>query len=304
VNRGHSAMVPVVSSQLECQKDLIYNQRKISGHPVATLRMQNETGLTLERGPVTVLDGGDYVGEAVLPFTAAQGQIIVAYAVELGINIQEESDSRREIYRLSINGGYLLVEEWHIRQRTYIASNKTANTHHILIEHPRQTQFETYDTPEPVEVTDDFLRYAVTIPPWGESIYKVQERRLISRREELKKQSYKGLQRYAKSGLLDQKTFNLMSDLLKLYDTVDEYKDQLKKLQAQKEAVYKAQQQIQGNMTALTQQGKEQLLRAQYVDKLEESEKQLSAIQQQEQNLQQNIKQTEDKIEQQLLKMQ
>jgi hypothetical protein len=69
VGRGQSAMVPIVSSSLKCKKDLIYNGAKMPTHPVATLRFNNETGLTLERGPVTVLENGEYVGEAVLPFT-------------------------------------------------------------------------------------------------------------------------------------------------------------------------------------------------------------------------------------------
>ena len=56
-------------------------------------------------------------------------------------------------------------------------------------------------------------------------------------------------------------------------------------------------------MAALTQQGKERVLRAQYVDKLEETEKQLSVLQQQEQKLQQSIKQTEKSIEGQLNSM-
>ena len=303
VRRGHSAMVPVVSAQLQCQKDLIYNNRKLPSHPVATLRMQNKSELTLERGPVTVLDSGKYVGEAVLPFTAVQGEIVVPYAVELGIKVNEISDSRREVYRLSIKNGYLLKEEWDIRLRTYTGSNKTAESHEILIEHPRRNQYKTFDTPDPVEKTDDFMRYNLVIPPWDESELKIQERRLVSRREEFKKQSFRSLQGYLSSGLIDQRTFNAISDLLRFYDTLDNYKDQLKKLKSERDAVYKSQQQIQGNMAALTQQGKERVLRAQYVDKLEETEKQLSALQQQERALQKNIQQTEDKIEKQLNSM-
>jgi len=69
VGRGQSAMVPIVSSALKVKKDLIYNGAKMPVHPVATLRFDNSSGLTLERGPVTVLENGEYVGEAVLPFT-------------------------------------------------------------------------------------------------------------------------------------------------------------------------------------------------------------------------------------------
>jgi hypothetical protein len=300
VRRGHSAMVPVVSAHLECQKDLIYNAQKMPSHPVATLRMQNKSGLTLERGPVTVLDSGEYVGEAVLPFTAVQGEIVVPYAVELGVKINEISDSRREVYRLSIKSGYLLIEEWDIRVRTYTASNKTGEPHEILIEHPRRTLYEPYDTQSPAEKTDDYLRYKLLIPSWEENKLKVQERRLVSRREDLQKQSFKGLQRYLSAGLMDQHTYVLLSDLLKLYDTLQNYEDQLKKLNTERNSIYKAQQQIQGNMAALTQEGKERILRSQYVDKLQDTERQLNTLQQQEQKLQKSIQQIKDDIERQL----
>ena len=125
----------------------------------------------------------------------------------------------------------------------------------------------------------------------------------MSRREEFKKQSFRGLKRYLTNGLLDRNTFERISDLLKLYDSLDDIEDQIDKLKSEKDAIYKSQQQIQSNMAALTQQGKERALRAQYVDKLEETEKQLSAIQMQELKLQQSIQQTKDAIAHQLRQM-
>ena len=56
VARGQSAMVPIVGQRLDARKELLYNGQKLPKHPVASLRLHNETGLTLERGPVTVLE--------------------------------------------------------------------------------------------------------------------------------------------------------------------------------------------------------------------------------------------------------
>lgn len=300
VKRGHSAMVPIVSAHLTCQKDLIYNSRKVENHPVATLRMKNESSLTLERGPVTVLESGNYVGEALLPFTASQGEIVVPYAVELGVKIREVSDARREIYRLSIRNGYLLFEEWDVQLRTCYATNKTGETRNVLIEHRQRNAYTPFETPAPVEKTDEFVRYKLEIPPWKEGELKIQEKRLMSRREEFKNQSFSGLRNYLSKGLIDKRTYDLISDLLKLYDVLAGHTAQLEKLQAERKAIYKTQEQIQGNMAALTQQGKEQTLRAQYVDRLEETEKQLRDLEKQEMKIKQAIIQTEKAIEQQL----
>ncbi|HOT91562.1 MAG TPA: hypothetical protein PLJ78_07160 [Anaerolineae bacterium] len=296
VGRGQSAMVPVVSADLDYQKDLLYNGRKMPLHPVATLRMKNMSGLTLERGPVTVLDDGEYVGEAVLPFTAVGGEVIVPYAVELGAKIHESSGTGREIYRLSIKGSYLHFEEWDIHWQEYRLSNQTANPLTALVEHPRTPYYELFDTPLPKERTDEHLRFEVSAPAWGEAVLKVQERRLLARQEDVQKQSHQVLQRYLKQGLMDQATYDQIVKLLMLYDTIADYEKQIKQLDEERDKIYKAQQQIQGNMQALSQVGKEGALRQRYVEQLEATEAQLRGLDKRQAELRASIKQVEDEI--------
>ena len=99
-------MVPIVLADLGYRKDLLYNGAKLPAHPVATLRLKNETGLTLERGPVTVLEKGEYVGEAILPFTVTGSEMAVAYAVELGVRSRGE---RRQPVRSAGCGSGALI---------------------------------------------------------------------------------------------------------------------------------------------------------------------------------------------------
>ncbi len=296
VGRGQSAMVPVVSADLAYQKDLLYNGSKMATHPVATLRMKNASGLTLERGPVTVLDDGDYVGEAVLPFTAVGGEVVAPYAVELGVKVSESSGSSREIYRLFIKGGYLHFEEWDVRWQEYRLSNQTAEPVTVLVEHPRSPQYELFDTPSPKEHTDEFLRFEAQAPAWGEKALKVQERRLLSRYEEVQKQSHQTLQRYLKQGLMDKAVYDQVVKLLMLYDTIADYEKRLKQIEDERDQIYKAQQQVQGNMQALSQVGKEGALRTKYVEQLEATESQLRELDKSEAKLKATIKQVEDEI--------
>ena len=297
VRRGQSAMVPIVSARLTQHKDLLYNGSKMAKHPVATLRLQNETGLTLERGPVTVLENGEYVGEALLPFTAAGGEIVVAYAVELGAKVSEQSDSRREIHGLYIKGHYLHVEEWDIRWRDYQINNSTNEPLLVLVEHPRTAHYELFDTPEPKEKTGEHLRFEVNAPAHGETTLRVQERRLMRRREELQKQSSRTLQGYLKQGLLSRRDHGAVSELLALWDKIAAHEQRLEALEKERAKIYKAQEQIQGNMKTLDKTGKEGALRASYVDKLEESERQLQTLGREESTLRAEIAKLNQQIE-------
>ncbi len=297
VGRGQAAMVPIVSADLSYRKDLLYNGAKMASHPVATLRLENKTGLTLERGPVTVIEGGEYVGEAVLAFTVEGAEVVVPYAVELGIKVREDSGSTREIRRLNIEGAYLHFEEWDVRWREYQLNNSTAQEKTILVEHPRTAHYDLVDTPEPKEKSDEHLRFDVKVPVRGESKLRVKERRLVRRREELQRQSYQTLQHYLRRGLLDQAAYNHVAELLRLWEKVGDIEKRMGEVDQQRQKIYKAQQQIQGNMGALGTAGKEGALRTRYVEELATSEDRLKKLEARESDLKAEIDRLKGEIQ-------
>jgi len=278
VGRGQSAMVPIVGADLPYRKELIYNGAKLPAHPVATLRMDNATGLTLERGPVTVLEAGEYVGEAVLPFTVDGAEMVVPYSVELGVKIREDADSRREGRGLRIEKAFLVYEGWDIQRRTYRLSNSLGKPVAVLVEHPRRGEYETFDTAAPKETTPDHLRYEVTVPARQEIEFRVQERRLTYQRQEIHNVTVDGLKGFLKKGWLTEELFDKLHELLKLWQQIGANEQRIEEEKKQREGIYKAQTQIQGNMQALGTAGKEGALRAQYVDKLAATEEDLQAI--------------------------
>jgi len=282
VGRGHSAMVPILQSTLPYRKHLIYNGRKMPTHPVATIRLDNETGLTLEKGPVTVLESGEYVGEALLPFTVIGSEIVVPYAVELGVKIQEKSGTQREVRGISFKDAYLQFEEWDIRWREYQIDNATADTAAVLVEHARTSRYELFETEEPTERTSDQLRFAVSAGPRGETVLRVRERRLRRRQEEIRKQSFAGLRAYLDDGLLTPRQLSKLSKLLEMWESVAEQEKHIADLGAERAKVYRAQEQIQGNMGALGRAGKEGALRARYVQQLEATEGRLRTLDRQD----------------------
>ena len=301
VGRGQSAMVPIVSADLGYRKDLLYNGAKLPAHPVATARLENESGLTLERGPVTVLDGGEYVGEAILPFTVVGSELAVPYAVELGVNVHEESGSGDEAHRLHVRGAYLHFEEWHVRWREYRIHNKTGQAIEVLVEHPRTSHYDLFDTPQPAERTDEHLRFQLEVPARDEVGLRVHERRLTKRQEELRRQSYKNLQRYLRRGLIERDIHDQVVDLLKLWERIADNEEAHAKIDEEREEIYKAQQQIQGNMGALSQSGKEGAMRARYVERLEATEEQLRGLAQRESGLKVEIERLKKEAEAQVL---
>ena len=300
VGRGQSAMVPIISTTLDYRKELIYNSAKLAAHPIATLRTTNTTGLTLERGPATVIEGGDYVGEAVLPFTADSAEFIIPYAVELGVRVREQNGTETQLYGLSIQGAYLLFEEWDIRWCEYQINNTTGKPMDIRIEHPRNTYYDLFDTPAPAETTEESVRFAVEVAAKTELTLRVNTRSLRQRREEIQQQSYVNLQRYLGKGLIDRSTHDLIAEILTLLGKINDHKQRISEIDQERQKIYDAQKQIQGNMQALTSEGKEGRVRSQYVDRLEATETSLNVLGQEETKLKSEIEGLEIKIEEKL----
>lgn len=294
VGRGQSAMVPVISSQLEYRKDLIYNAAKMARHPVATLRLENETGLTIERGPVTVLDEGEYVGEAVMPFTREEGEMVVPYAVELGVKVSRESAHRTEINALGIKDLYLLIEEWAISTLEYRVNNSTAKKVKVLVEHPRNGRYKLFETVDPVEKTENYYRFEVDVESRAETILTVQERMLGRRREKLQTLSQDAIEKYFNKSLLDHQNREKVLEVLEIFKKISELQSRLKDLEAEKKDIYKSQKQIQGNMAPLSQTGEEGQLRSQYLQKLKASEDRLDKIEKQSEELKTDLKQSKE----------
>lgn len=68
----------------------------IRPHPIRCVEFENTTGVTLEGGPVTVLDAGSYVGEAILDTLKPTEKRLVGYAVELGVRVLDNIDSHND----------------------------------------------------------------------------------------------------------------------------------------------------------------------------------------------------------------
>ena len=63
IKRGQSAMVPILSLEFDCRKEHVYTAKKGEKNPYITLSFKNESSYIFERGPVTVVEDGTYVGE-------------------------------------------------------------------------------------------------------------------------------------------------------------------------------------------------------------------------------------------------
>lgn len=296
VKRGESALVPIIGAELSYQRELLYNSRKLKTHPVAALRFTNHTGLTLERGPVTVVEDGDYKGEAIIAFTKSDNEVYIPYAVEMGIKVIETDKVSLQHSGLSIRDAFLWFETYEIYSITYKLENSTAKEQVVTIEMPIPSQ-EVFDTPPADVTTLTDYRWRVTVPAKGMAEFTYKDRQLRYHQDEIRKISYQLLKSYLEKRWLDQNTFDQLAAILDKVALIQRNQDERVTLTQDKQAIYKQQEQIRANMGALQPTGHEANLRNRVLAQLEETQSRLEAIDARFKALKQQETEAEQEIE-------
>ena len=298
VKRGESALVPIISAEIDYQRELLYNKAKLADHPVAALRFNNTTGLTLERGPVTLVEDGDYKGEAVVAFTKETNQVYLPYAVELGVKITERPKQYTQTAGLSIKNDYLVFEEHYIEEITSIFENTTGKTLTVTLEAPIVSGLELFDTPAPNVQTASERRWQVEVPARAKAEFTRKDRRLTKRHEALRSLNYQNLESYLGNRWLDKSTFNNIKDMLDNLEIIAKAHTKIGDLINERKKIYEQQEQLRANLGALQSTGQEATLRNRLLGQLEQTQNRLEEIERQTVDLQKMIATTEEKVSQ------
>ncbi|MDX1994268.1 MAG: hypothetical protein SF029_17930 [bacterium] len=285
VKRGESALVPIISAEIKYERELLYNGAKLPNHPVAALRFPNTTELTLERGPITVVENGDYKGEAVVPFTKNEVQVYLPYAVELGIKITERSVSRNETVQLQLKGALLVFENYDVQTVTYVFENSTSRAQAVLVEAPIKEYYDLFDTRSPDVETAKERRWRIDIPARGNIEFVTHERRLHYHHEEVLRLDHARLREYLRQRWLDQATFDRLSPFLESLAQIQRAKIRRTDIEAERKAVFAQQEQLRANIAALQPTGQEAAFRHRLLGQLEESQNRLDALDREAQQL-------------------
>lgn len=287
VQRGEAAMVPILSATIPYRRDHLYNGQKMPKHPTILLRFHNESDLTLERGPITVIEEDSYAGEAILPFSRPNAEITLAISVDLGVTVREERNSQREIFRIQLRNDALLFHEYITTRTRYDVSNDNGEALALLIEHPRVQGSVPFDMPDPDETTDNFYRWRVEVPagPSSTATFTVQERQEVQRYEQINNLTHESLNQYLRNQWLDQALAGDLGQLLDIYREMQQVAQRRAQLDQEQQRLRAVQEQQRLNLGPLKESGEEAKLRARYVRQLNEAEDAIAKIEQERQQL-------------------
>jgi hypothetical protein len=286
IGRNRSAMVPIVSKDIEGLAVDLYNEKTRKQHPLAGVKLKNTTGLTLEGGPLTVLKGGTYAGEAFVKSLKPNEERYITYAVDLGLHVSTKKGSTTEpVDRVVINRGLMRLHRGIIETRTYTLNNKNAHLRTVVIEHPSHSNWKLLHPKKTLETTDNFLRFQVEVPGNTQTAFMVKEIRDVWESIAISNLTPDNILIFAREKYLDHKTLKQMEKMVAVKAELARIENDLTTIDGERELIFKDQKRLRENLKGLGQTSEEKGLRSRYIQQLGSQETRLGQIERQEESL-------------------
>lgn len=176
VRKSESVMLPFLQKPVSAQRLLIFTERQpITNHPMLAFEMTNDSELTLDGGPVTVFDGGEYAGEALFETTKEGEKRLMSYGIDLGTTLRTEpSSGTRTVQEISMQRGILSVKSKQRSTIKYSASNADPRAKTLVVERLIRPNYETV-SPAVNEKTSTANRFRIQLPASGSASLEIVE---------------------------------------------------------------------------------------------------------------------------------
>ncbi len=184
VRRNQSALVPILQSDVTLERVSLWSASLGSPRPLRALWLTNDTGLTLDGGSLTLVEGGAFAGEGLLEPIAPKERRLVSYAVDLAgrVTTSREGGPRR-VSRIRVAQGTLIQVSEERATTVYTVRNEDAAPRVFVLEQTRRDGWALAPgATAPVETTATVRRFRVTVAPNASETLRVEERRELESR--------------------------------------------------------------------------------------------------------------------------
>ena len=279
VRRGQSALVPILAESVEGNRVAVFNESIREKNPMAALELRNSTGTTLESGPVTVFEDGNYVGEAMLPTLIGEAKQLVPFAVELGCVVALDHRSKTlPVHMVRIANGVLYLHHAVLHISIYGIQNKSTRDLDLILEHPFRHGWELSETPEPAERTENYYRFRMQIPAGAKQEFTVTEKGKEHRSITVSGIAADQIRELVSSNYLDAKSQHSLNEIIELQNRITDLDRNMNLLRQNIQNMFKNQERLRQNLQALGQRQEETELRQKYIKQLSEEEDRVAEL--------------------------
>ena len=277
IRNGQSAMLPFVQQKVSARKLLIYQDGR-GQNPLNAVELINDTGKTLDGGPVTVYEAATYAGEALIETIKAADKRLLSYGVDLGTRVTTQFESGGSLVReVHLRRGVLTVRQAAREVRTYTIINSEQKPKTLLVEQPARPGFQLIE-PKPVETTAGAYRFEVKLAAGALEKLPVVEERVFDNTYAVTNLTPDVLASYIQNKNLSPAARTQMETLSKLKRRIAELDAEITRLERRAGEITSDQARIRQNMDSLNRIAGQQAQVQEYVALLAADEAELATL--------------------------
>ena len=183
IRRNQSAMVPVVQHDLTVERVSLWSAARGVAQPLRAVWLTNDTGLTLDGGSLTLVEGGAFAGEGLVDSVKPGEKRFVSYAVDLGVRVAATSqESGRRVSRVRIAASVMTQSIEERASTLYTIRNDDATPRDVVVEHPVRAGWTLTGGVKPAESSAAAHRFKVAVAAKSTATLTVGESRPIDQR--------------------------------------------------------------------------------------------------------------------------
>ena len=174
--RQQSAMIPIITDDVEIEKLSIYNPAVLARNPLYGAKVKNTTGKHLLQGPITVIEGAAYAGDARIDNVPPGQERLISYGIDLQMLVDAKNNKQEDtVIAGKIVKGVLWLTHKQIVTQDYVAENKGDQAKTLVVEHAFRPGWKLIAPEKFQEKTDVIYRFRQGVAPGKQEKVTVTE---------------------------------------------------------------------------------------------------------------------------------
>lgn len=277
--KNQSALVPIVSAEITAERVSLWNKPQGSGRPLRALWLTNTTGLTLDGGSMTIIEGEAFGGEGLIEPLKPSERRLVSYAADLGVLVNATSRPvPQRVSRVRVREGLLIHDTEQRSTTTYEIRNEGSTSVTLVIEHPVRPGWKLAEGQKPAESTPGAERFRVVVDAGKDSKLTLTELSVGTTRVSLGNVNEQTTAQLVASGVSADDLQRELRPLFEKQSQIAAVDRRLHALNAERQRIVDDQQRLRENMKALRGSSEEKQLLQRYTRQLDEQESRLAAL--------------------------
>jgi hypothetical protein len=290
IRKNQSAMVPILRVDVGVERVSVWNERAGGARPLRSLWLTNSSGLTLDGGSFTVLDGSTFAGEGLLEPIKPGEKRLLSYAVDLGVQVeQRRGDMRQRVSRIRIERGTVVQHNEQMTRRIYTMRNSDTTARTVVIEHPIRPGWTLAREAVPVETSLGAYRFAVPVEAKGVATLTVDERHPLETNYAISQLDDRQIAVFVHDSGENVRLSQALGPIQAKKAVIAAIADELAHRQAEINKIAQDQQRLRENMGALKGGSGERQLLARYLAQLNQQEDRIAVLRRESADLEQRL---------------